>query len=92
LSTASDGHALLDQVDYQSVEPDLGNDRHGNPVCSPHERERARHDLVEGERDFEDVVSPALVGAQLQGRVAPAREREDGCMPVRESPSDDVNE
>ena len=58
----------------------------------PHEGERARHDLIEGEGHLEDVVGAALVGAELQLRVAPTGEREDWCVTVRQPSPDDLDE
>src|SRR2546429_6278278 len=57
-------HPLFDQVYLESVEPDLRHDRHGDVVGSPHESEWARHDLVQRERDLEDVVGASLVRSE----------------------------
>src|SRR5438093_1010171 len=88
----ADADALFDQVDLESIEPDLWHDGDGYPVGSPQERERASHDLVQRERDFDDVVGPALIGAQFQCGVTPASEREDGHAAVGEPAAHDVDE
>ena len=71
---------------------DLGHDRDGDAVGSSHERERAGDDLVEREGDLEDVVGPALVGAQLHAGVAPTSEAEDWGMALSQAAPDQIDE
>src|SRR5438552_2613956 len=87
----ADAHALFDEVHLESVEVDLGHDRDGDSVGSSHEGERAGDDLIEREGDLEDVVGPALVGAQLHAGVAPTSEAEDGGMALCQATPDQVD-
>src|SRR5437667_1901010 len=87
----ADADALFDEVDLEAIEVDLGHDRDGDPVGSSHEGERAGDDLIEREGDLEDVVGPALVGAQLHAGVAPTSEAEDGGMALCQATPDQVD-
>src|SRR3989454_805804 len=89
---AADGDALFDQVDLESIESDLWHDRDGEPMGSSQEREWAGDDLIQRERDLDDVVHAALVGAQFQRGVPPTREREDRHVAMGEPAPDDLDE
>src|SRR5256885_7122702 len=88
----ADADALFDEVDLEAVEVDLGHDRDGDSVGSSHEGERAGDDLIEREGDLEDVVGPALVGAQLHAGVAPTSEAEDRGMALSQAAPDQIDE
>src|SRR5439155_9141144 len=89
---AADADALFDKVDLKTVQLDLGDDRDGDAVRPTHQRKGSRHDLVQCERDLEDVVRAALVSAQLQCGVPTARERDDRRVAMGQASSDDVDE
>src|SRR5213593_4003252 len=50
---AAHAHALLDQVDLETVELDPRHDRDGHTVCPPQERKGSSDDLVQRERHLE---------------------------------------
>jgi len=84
--------SLLDQVDLESVELDLRDDRDCHTVGSPQESEWSGDDLVECEWDLNDVVSTALIGAEFHCGVTPPGKCDDGRMTVRQASADYVDE
>ena len=59
---------------------------------SPHESEWAGDDFIEREWDLDDVVRATLERAELEPGIAPAGERDDRRVAVREPATDDVDE
>src|SRR2546430_10264863 len=58
----------LEEIDLDAVEADRRHEADRDPVGAAEERERAGHDLIECERDLEDVVDQ-IGRASCRGRV-----------------------
>src|SRR2546428_2126414 len=82
----------LEEIDLDAVEADRRHEADRDPVGAAEERERSGHDLIECERDLEDVVDPPLEGGELHVRVALAGEREDRDLGLLAPTPKDVHE
>src|SRR5712691_2032890 len=73
----ADTDPLFDEVDLETVQPDLGHEGDLDAVDASHERVRPCDDLIEREGHLDDVVDPPLERTQFERGVALSGERED---------------